>query len=145
MVEIFFILHMCEIMNIWPWFLWTMEPNDVTLRCLEHEKHFAKRMNQFEALHQKLRHFEFSCTLCDQMTITPQPFIIWTWIRTFWKGETKIYNFDVHQKSIWNFFDIERSSWMWTKILPNLETLNYRSFSIFSNFCHDLWIFNIDV
>jgi hypothetical protein len=57
-------------------------------------------------LYQKLCHFEFPCTLCDQMTITPQPFIIWTWIRTFWKGEKQIYNFHVHQKSIWNIFDI---------------------------------------
>ena len=121
------------------WWAYTLFPcmAKAILRCFDQEKHFAKRMDQIGALYQKLGHFEFPCTPCDQMTITSQPFIIWTWIRTFWKGETKIYNFHVHQKSIWSFFDVDKSSWMWTKNLPNLETLNYRSFSIFGNFWFD--------
>ena len=118
------------------WFIWNVL---VTRSILQ------KRMDQIGVLNQKLCHFELPCTPCDHLAITSQPIIRWSWNRTFWKGERKIYNFHVHEKSIWSFFDVEKSSWMWTKNLPNLQTLNYRSFSIFSNFCHDLWIFKMDV
>ena len=102
-------------------------------------------MDQFGVLNQKLCHVELPCTLCDHLAITSQPIIKWSWNRTFWKGERKIYNFHVHEKSIWSFFDVEKSSWMWTRNLPFSETFNYRSLSIFGNFCPDFKIFKIDV
>jgi hypothetical protein len=58
-----FNLHMCELVNSWSWFLCTIEPNDVILRCLEHEKQLAKRMNQFEALYQSYAILNFHAHL----------------------------------------------------------------------------------
>ena len=66
-------------------------------------------------------------------------------ILDFWKEERKIFNFHVDQKFIWSFFDVGKSSWMWSKNLPFLETWNYRSLSILGNFCNDFKIFKIDV
>jgi hypothetical protein len=134
----------CTCMDTWSCELLSCKAmND--LESIGHKEHFAKRVVQFGVLDRKLCHVELPCTLCDHLAITSQPFIRWSWYRTFWKEERKVFNFHIHQKSIWSFFDVEKSSWMWTKNLPFLETFNYRSLSIFGNFCHDFKIFRIDV
>jgi hypothetical protein len=41
-----------------------------------HDKHFAKRTTKFGVMNQKLCPFEVPCTLGNDLTISPQPFII---------------------------------------------------------------------
>jgi hypothetical protein len=47
----------------------------VDLESMGHEKHFAKRVDQFGFLDQKLWHFELPSILCNHLIITPQPII----------------------------------------------------------------------
>jgi hypothetical protein len=48
---------------------------NVDLESFGHDKHFAKRVDQFGVLNQKLWQFELPCILCDHLAITSQPII----------------------------------------------------------------------
>jgi hypothetical protein len=71
---------------------------DLETSC--HENKNARRATQFGVMNQKLWPFEIPCTPGNDLTISPQPFIINSRSWTFWKWEREIFNFHVGQKFI---------------------------------------------
>ena len=75
------------------------------LESRDQEKNVQKRVIQFGALVEKLCTFEVQTTLGHVWSISLQPYMRNSWSWTFWKWESKIFNFHVGQNFIWSFLD----------------------------------------